>query len=335
MKTTACVTFQLADGTLERCQAVYLGRGQNRDVYEILGVVRALGQRVVVKLAPSMQGSSQCLERDVLERAANRWLPVLFFFGATIILGRAFDVLVMTRCATSVDKLMDRMKDAECSPSAAMYIEQVLREAMYMLLYGFEDHRVSFGDLHVANVGVRLSLEEFEQVSWPLPAWDEQGFGRGIVGVLCVDAEGVKQTEMQGKLLNKHLKTFLTSFHQFVVALRHPSWQRCVRALSDPLTHYIANEASYSQWGMFELRKQAAMMGEKMQEALSNAFGTRAPTVGVTPVCGAVISPLLQQEVSWQAKGGRCVALDVVVVLLSRQTDACLMFSPQAFALHR
>jgi hypothetical protein len=335
MKTTACVTFQLADGTLERCQAVYLGRGQNRDVYEVLGVVRALGQRVVVKLAPPRHDSSQRLERDILERAANRWLPVLFFFGATNILGRAFDVLVMTRCATSVDKLMDRMKNAECSPAAAMYIEQVFREVMYMLLYGFEVHGVSFGDLHVANVGVRLSLEEFEQVSWPLPAWDEQGFGRAIVGVLCVDAEGVKQTEMRGSVLNKHLKTFLTSFHQLVVALRHPSWQRCVRALSEPLTHYIANEASYSQYGMFELRKQAAIMGGKVQGELSNAFGTRASTVGVTPLFGGAISPLSQKEASWQATGVRCFASDVVVLLSHRQTDACLILSPRAVALHR
>jgi hypothetical protein len=308
MKTTALVTFHCADGMSERCQAVYLGRGNNRDVYEVLGSVRALGEQVVVKLAPSREGSAQRAERDVLQRNVNHWLPKLFFFGLTYIAGTEFEVLVMTRCATSVDKLFGRLQNAECSQAAALYVEQLMREVMYMLLYGFEEHRVSFGDLHLANVGVRLSLEDFGQVSWPLPAWDAQGFGREVVGVVCVDAEGVQQTDLQGKDLNKLLKTFLTSFQQAVVDLRHPSWQPVVRALSEPLTHYIANEATYSQYGMLELRRQAAIMGEKVQGALSKAFGSRAFTGGVTPLHGAVTSSPAQTAVSssWQATGERC-----------------------------
>jgi hypothetical protein len=208
-----------------------------------------------------------------------------------------------------------------------MYVEQLMREVMYMLLYGFEEHRVSFGDLHLANVGVRLSLEDFERVSWPLPAWDAHGFGREIIGVVCVDAEGVQQTNLEGKALNKLLKTFLTSFQQAVVDLRHPSWQPVVRAVTEPLTHYIANEAWYSQQGMPELRRQAAIMGEKVQGALSKAF---ASTVGVTPLPGVLTSLPAQTEAasSWQAAGERCVGYRMgLVVLLLDWTDARATFA--------
>lgn len=293
MRENACVTFWFADGTCERCNAVYLGRGVNRDVYDVSGVVRGLGECVVVKLAPVCTGGAQKAERDVLLRNVNKWLPRLFYFGCVQLQNTIFEVLVMTRCATSVDKLLDRLKNQQCTYAAAWYIEQLLKEVLYMLLFGFEEQGVSFGDLHLANVGVKVSPEDFMPVPVELPGWDESGFGRCVIGVVCVDAEGVLNTELRGRLLNKLLKTFLTSFHQGVSALQHPSWQLVVRAVSDPLMNYIENEASYSLSGMQELRRQAAIMGMNVRGRINKAMWSHGHGRSLDVALPGVTPPLL------------------------------------------
>jgi hypothetical protein len=296
MMTTASVKVGLADGSFERFDAVYMRRGRHRDVYEVLGRVGIFGERVVLKLARPQLNGAMRNERDALQSAASGLLPKLHFFGATVVGGTVFEVLITTRGAASLDVVMDYMKSMTCCEKAALYIGQLMLETLHLLLYGFEEHGVSFGSLLLADVCANLEFQEFMELPEFVPVWDVSNVGRCSLGVVCVDAQGVKDVELQGRQLYSGLRSLLSSWLLSVLALRHPSWQLVVQGMSRALLAYIADVDS--KCNLHEARKLAVGMATRVREAIS--FATRSYDAdqvanrvfgnasGVTPQLGGV-----------------------------------------------
>jgi hypothetical protein len=230
------------------------------------------GERVVVKLALRVADESQEAQRDALHYTSNRWLPRFYYRGFARIGYQEFEVMVTSQLTSSLDKVMDSLIGVECTECVALYLEHILREVLCMLLFSYEQHGISFRDLHLAHVGVRRLPADLPLLARDRWVWNALTFGREVVGVTCLDLFGVEAVEQTGNLLDRNLKIFLYEFMASILRLSLPSWRTVSLGFAMAMNNYIEHEQSYRRSGMEALRVEAISMGVEIRGTIRDCF---------------------------------------------------------------
>jgi hypothetical protein len=134
------------------------------------------------------------------------------------------NVIVAAFVPESLEMMFLTLRRCPCNKRACLYLEQVLREVLYMHLYAHDRFGITVSDMDILRFRMKVTLEEFTRGSCHVPVCDSNSFGKEIVGVMCVDAK----TSIDGFKWNyfkSGLRRFLRFFCQGVIQLQHSWWE--------------------------------------------------------------------------------------------------------------
>jgi hypothetical protein len=288
----AMVKIEFDGGLSVRCAAEYLGRGSTRDVYALRSWLSPLGAPVVIKLALGEQPMYQMPGRNRFNRRPIKWMPALYYRGYTLVRDRAFEVVVTARVATSLDRAFDSLRMVECSWNLVLYVEQALREVLYMLLYCRELHKIEFVQLQLGNVGVKVTPCEFARHAWELPAWDATNVGFDVIGAMFVSGAGVVVEELRRPDFNRGVKIFLNSFRVCLVTIQHASWRPVIATVMNAIE-------------LFDGCLQSCELQDVRRHAIDLVMAVRAVGAGCFGGASWLVSEELSAAAVRRAVGGR------------------------------
>jgi hypothetical protein len=120
-----------------------------------------------------------------------------------------------------------------------LYLEQVLREVLYMLLYSHELYGLTFGDVTVAKICMKMSLEEFRLLPWEVPVRDSTNFGQPVVGVMCVGVKSANVETFSRKYFDRYARGFLHEFCRFALHLQGHGWADVMTGFDVAIQSYL------------------------------------------------------------------------------------------------
>jgi hypothetical protein len=115
----------------------------------------------------------------------------------------------------------------------------VLREVVYMLLYSHDLYGLTFGDVTVAKICMKMSLDEFRLLPWEVPVWDSTNYGRPVVGVMCVDAKSAIVETFSRKYFDRYVRGFLQDFCRHALQMQGSGWAEVVTGFDDAIQSYL------------------------------------------------------------------------------------------------
>jgi hypothetical protein len=164
-------------------------------------------------------------------------------------------------------------------------VEQVLREVMYMLLYGRELHETEFVHLQLGNVGVKVTPWEFARHAWELPAWDATNVGIDVIGVMFLSGAGLAVEELRRPDFNSGVKIFLNSFRACVMMMQHASWRPVIAAVVKAIELF---DSCLQCCELQDLRRRAIDLVMAVRAVGAGCFGDASWLVSAEPSLAGV-----------------------------------------------
>ena len=325
---TAEASVELAFGEGENFQGVatYIGRGQHRDAYRVIGPVPQLGNsQVVIKFERQQTGpewkSSCIMEWDALMLVQSVALPRVFLLEATAAFGEDVIALVMESSPTTADEQYQQIGLSPCSPHSLAYVASMVVEATHLVV-GEWWKGASFSDLHSSNVGLRVSFAAFKsycvghrEASITLSSRGPAGadfhpLRWPALGMVAIDAEGthsgrVWNTEQMCQILDDILGDMVTQLS--IVAECETKFSRAADAAQALLGGFFKGEAN--QRDVFADEKVYLKLMVRFRRRLAEWYRAAIPEDATIedywPVRGTSsqrLSPWLTADLRWPAE---------------------------------
>jgi hypothetical protein len=326
---TAEASVELVFGEGENFQglATYIGRGQFRDAYRVMGPVPQLGNsQVVIKFERQQTGpewkSSCIMEWDALMLVQSVALPRVFLLEATEAFGEDVIALVMESSPTTADEQYLQIGLSPFSPHSLAYVASMVVEATHLVV-GEWWKGASFSDLHSSNVGLRVSFAAFKSYcvghreasitlssSGPAGA-DFHPLRWPALGMVAIDAEGIHSgrvwnTEQMCHILDDILGDMVTQLS--IVAECETKFSRAADAAQALLCGFFAGEAN--QRDVFADEKVYLKLMVRFRRRLAEWYRAAIPEDATIedywPVRGTSsqrLSPWLTADLRWPAEG--------------------------------